>query len=273
MSSRKISSTKNYRLFARHSGENRPLDIAKHKKLMDSMKLYGFLPCFPIIVVRNSKGEMIVKDGQHRLAIAESLGLPVHYTEESVDFDVAIVNSSAMVWRLRDYAQKHAANGLKSYQEGMDFADQYGLPIGTAFSLLYGTTTFSNCTNAFIDGTWKVKDRKWAGAVAQAYVPLTKLSPAMKNARLIEACMAICRVEAFDVSRLISGAERCREKLVAYSTRDAYLDMLEVVYNFGRKQLVGLKSLAVMAMRERNLAGHRHQKSEKVPTPEKTVAA
>ena len=46
---RKIMASKNYRLMQRHSGENRPVDLKKHKKLVESMKLYGFLPCFPIV--------------------------------------------------------------------------------------------------------------------------------------------------------------------------------------------------------------------------------
>ncbi len=252
MSAKKIQTTKNYRLFERHSAENRPLDIKKHKKLTESMKLYGFLSCFPIVVVRNDKGQLIVKDGQHRLAIAEAHDLPIYFIEESVDFDVAVVNSTARVWAVRDYAQKHAANGLKQYQEGLDFADTHSLAIGTAFALLAGCTGFSNIKPAFLNGTWKIKDRVYAESVASVYGPLIEMSPRMKNDRLTEACMAACRVEGFDGSRLLANAERCREKLVAYSTRDGYLDMLETVYNFGRKQLVGLKSAALMAMRERN---------------------
>lgn len=66
--------------------------------------------------------------------------------------------------------------------------------------------------------------------------------------------MAACRVDGFEVERFIRGAERCREKLVAYSTRDANLEMMEEVYNFGRttKNLVPLKHLAIQAMRERS---------------------
>lgn len=78
-----------------------------------------------------------------------------------------------------------------------------------------------------------------------------------KGARLTEACMAACRVPGFDAKRLLAGAERCRERLVPYATRDAYLDLLETLYNWGRKQLVGLKALAVMALRERRPAGPR----------------
>lgn len=250
---KKINATKNYRLFMR-SGENRPLDIKKHRKLEESMKLYGFLPCFPIVCCRNAEKQLVVKDGQHRLAIAESLGLQVFWVEECTEFDIAVINCTAKIWGLRDYAQKFAASGKKVYQEGLEFTDIHNLPIGTAFALLAGTTGFGNIQSVFVSGEFKIKDRAWADDVAATYGPLVQMAPAMKNARFIEACMAICRVGEFDRKRLIHNAERCREKLIAYSTREAYLDMIEVVYNFGRAKLVGLKAMAVMAMRERSAA-------------------
>lgn len=252
-STRKIQATKNYRLFER-SMENRPLDMKKHRKLEQSMKAYGFLPCFPIVCCRNGDKHLIVKDGQHRLAVAETLGLPVHWTEEAIDFDVAVVNSTAKTWVLADYAQKHAANGKKAYKDGLEFVQIHGLPVGTAFSLLGGVTSFSAVSSRFIDGTFVIKDRQWADSVAGIYGPLVQFCPAMKNARFVEACMYVCRVDGFDPKRLLHNAERCREKLVAYRTRDAYLDMLEEVYNFGRAKLVGLKAEATMAMRNRNPA-------------------
>jgi hypothetical protein len=252
MASKKIQSTKNYRLFQR-SDENRPLDIKRHKKLRESLQKYGWLPEFPMVCIRDGKGNLIVKDGQHRLAIAETLGLTVYWIEATTDWDVALVNSTPKPWVLRDFAQKYAANGKTAYQEGIDFADLHHLPVGTAFALLAGTTSFTNCQVQFVDGDFKVKDRAWADAVAGIYAPIVMMAPPLKNARFIEACMAVCRVPDFDAKRLLACAERCREKLVPFSTRDAYLDMLETVYNFGRKQLVGLKSAAVMAMRERNI--------------------
>lgn len=252
MSALKITSTKNYRLFERHSNENRPLDIKKHRALVASMKLYGWLACFPMVVLRNAKGgPLIVKDGQHRLAIAESLGLAVHYVVDDSDFDVAVVNSAAKPWVIRDYAQKFAANGLKQYQEAIDFADNHGLPLGKAVALLSGTTDWGNVQSSFTQGIWKIKDRDWAEAVAGIYVPMVRLSPVMSNARFLDACMAVCRVDGFDADRMIANAGRCRHMLVAYSTRDAYLLMMEEVYNFGRQKLMGLKSAATEAMRDR----------------------
>jgi hypothetical protein len=253
MAARKIQATRDYRLFGR-SAENRPLDIKRHKKLMESMKLYGFLPCYPVVAVREKDGNLTVKDGQHRLAVAEALGLPVYWVEQEEDFDVAVVNSTAKVWVLRDYAQKHAINGKSAYAEGLEFSERHGLPIGTAFALLAGTISFNNCLEQFISGDFKVKDREWADAVAGIYVPLVAMAPGVKNARFTEACMAVCRVTEFDPRRLLQNANRCRDKLVGYSTRDAYLDMLEAVYNFGRTKLFALKTAAIMTMRERNAA-------------------
>jgi len=252
--SERLMSTRNYGSFKSNHGDNRLLNLDEHNALLASMKEYGFLKSFPISVVSNGSGKLIVKDGQHRLAFAEKLGLTVYYVEEKMNFDVAKVNKSTKIWVPKDYAQKFAASGIKSYQEGLDFAEQYKLPIGIAFSLLAGYTEYTNVRKHFKNGTFKIKDRAWAEAVANVYTPLIALSKAIRSTRLLEACMAVCRVPNFDSKRLLRGAELCREKLVPYSTRDAYLEMLEAVYNFRRQQLVGLKSAAIMAMRDRAAA-------------------
>jgi hypothetical protein len=169
---------------------------------------------------------------------------------------VAITNSAAKPWSLRDYATKWAGAGRDAYQEGLNFAELYGLPLGATFALLAGVTCFSNCQEPFVGGDFKVKDRGWAEAVAGLYGPVVGMAPQLKSARFIEACMGVCRVKGFDGRRLLNNAQRCREKLVPYSTKDAYLGMLEEVYNFGRQQKVGLKAEATMAMRGRNV-GHK----------------
>jgi hypothetical protein len=257
MSANKIQTTKNYDLFTR-SDLNRPLDMARHKKLFDSMRQYGFLRCFPVVVKRQG-GRLLIKDGQHRWMIAQTLGLPVHWVEEDVDFDVATVNSAAKPWVLRDYAEMHFQNGHRAYGEGLEFSAQHKLPLGMAFSLLAGNTCFHNCQSQFFDGTFRVKDRAWADAVAGIYGPLTTMSPGLKNARFAEACMAVCRVEGFDGKRLVGNAERCREHLVPYATRDACLGMLELVYNHSRKTTIPLKFAAIAAMKARNAVEKKRQ--------------
>jgi hypothetical protein len=250
MPSLKINVTKNYQLFTRGT-DNRPTNEKKHKRLFASMKKYGFLSSFPIICYRNGAGHLIVKDGQHRLMFAETLGLPVYWKEETVDFDLATVNSTPVNWALVDYAKSYAERGIAVYKNGLEFCQTHRLPIGMGFAMLAGNVSYSNISADFTSGNFKIKDRPWADAVASVYVSLVALSAEVQNARCLEACMAICRVKDLDIARLLINAKRCREKLVAYSTREAYLDLLEEVYNFGRKFLLGLKSSALMAMKER----------------------
>ena len=251
MSVPKVSCTKNYQLFER-SADNRILNEPKHKRLRKSLEMYGFIPGYPIVCIRNGDKHLVVRDGQHRLAFAQTLGLPVYYIVIENDFDISRVNNTQVIWTPRNHAETFAAQGKKEYQAGLEFADQYRLPVATAFALLAGTSGFTNAAPAFYDGTFRAKDRPWAEAVASIYSHLIFLASRIRNARLLEACMAVCRVKEFDCQRLFQNAERCRDKLVSYSTREAYLEMLEVVYNYGRKSLVALKIAALTAMKERN---------------------
>ncbi len=248
----KVQITKNYRLFQRHEGENRKLDIGRHKKLVESMRNYGFLQCFPIVVYRNEKGVFIIKDGQHRHLIAEELGLPVAYVEEKADFDVAEINCTAKVWLLQDYVERFAAKGNSDYSEVLEFSSRFGVAIGHALKMLGGTTDFSNVRESVLCGKYKIKDRDWAYSVASLYSQLAALNKEVKTSRMLDACMAVCRVPHFNAKQLIANATRCREKLVPYSTRDANLDMIESIYNFHRHKLVGLKAEALNALRSRN---------------------
>jgi len=165
MPTTKVNCTKDYRLFER-SPDNRPVDLRKHKKLRASLQKLGWLRSKPMSCRRNGSGRLIVKDGQHRLAIAEELGIAVWWVDEPVDFCIAELNGTSVNWKPRDHAEKHAANGLREYQYGLEFADNYRLSIGLAFALLSGTTSFANVADSFYDGSFKSRDKVWAESVA-----------------------------------------------------------------------------------------------------------
>lgn len=247
----KINKTKNYSMF-QISIENRPLDITKHKRLKESMLKYGFLQSFPISCYRDDKGNLIVKDGQHRLAIAQELGLVVHWIEDTQDFCVAEVNSTSKAWCIDDYARRFAADGNFNYQIALEFAEKTKIPISLAAGFLAGHCGSSNVMKDMKDGTFRIKDQEYAYNVADLYKGLLSLAPNIRHNNLILACAAVVRVKNFDQKRMLQNAARCREKLIKYSQREAFLQMLEDIYNFGRSILVPLKIEAIEVMKNRN---------------------
>jgi len=246
-----IVGTKNHKLFE-YSVENRPLDIAKHRALEASMKEYGFLPCYPIVCFRDEQRKLVVKDGQHRLAVAAKLGLPVFYVVTNEDYDVAKVNAGQKTWITGDYAQCFAAQNVKSYEECIEFAGTYSVTIGMAAMMLSGTVSFGNIRAEFHSGKFKVRDRNFAARVASVFTGITGLNKRLRNSLFLQACMAVCRVSDVDIQRLVSTASRCPEKLMPYASRDALLQMLQDIYNFGHSKNRPLKFEAEETMKSRN---------------------
>jgi len=248
-----IKESKKYDQFSIQECDNRELKVHKHKKLEQSMRRYGYLPAYPIIVYRKG-GKTVVKDGQHRFAIAEKLDIPFYYVETEVDFDTAAVNCTPIGWSLEDYAKRHLEDGLQDYGEALVFSEEHKLSLGLTAALLAGVTNITQCKDDFVCGTWKVADRPWAESVARLYKDMVQLGPKLNRQGFLSACMAVCRVARFKAERLLTGARSLRKKLVSYGDRDGYLDLMQDLYNYRQKQLVALKVDAINAMRERSAA-------------------
>jgi len=253
----KITKTKNYGLF--HLARNRPVDISRprRKKLRQSMQQYGYIDAYPVLCVRENR-QLFVYDGQHRLAIAKELGLPVAYTVIDDAIDIPFINNTQQTWALNDYAQVYADAGKKDYRELLAFVAQHEIPLSTAIAILgrrssaAGGNAHGPAMNVFRQGEFTITGRKMADRVARLYAEFRQLSKAMSTRFFIAAIFAVCQVDGIDDHRLVKGARRCPENLVKYGSRDAYLTMLEHVYNFGRSRKEPIKIAAENAMRERN---------------------
>ena len=247
----KLRSTRDYSLFV-HSRENRPVNMEKHRKLERSMQEYGYLPMYPIHVRRLANGKHEIVDGQHRFAFAHKLGLPVWFVSGDENINVAMLNNTQEKWVMKDYAMCFAEMGKKDYQEVLEFSQQYGIPPGDSAGLLAGTVSWTNIRDAYTSGSYRVKTREKAHRIASVYMAMVSLNKHVRNTRLLKAIYAVCHVDGFDPARMIHNVKKCPEKLMAYSNRDAYLTMLEDIYNFARHKREALKIPAENAMRERS---------------------
>lgn len=249
-----IKRTKNYQLFT-HSKDNRGIELGRteRKALEVSMKKYGFIPAFPIVCYRR-EGRLVLKDGQGRLATAQKLGLEVYYVVVEQDFDLAQINGCVAKWNWNDFATKFAADGNDNYQQVMEFSAVHGIKIATAATILCGNdpTGMTKTSKKFKAGTFEVRSTAHAETVARAYNRLGDIQKSIRNKKLIRALHMLVCVPGFDIERLLSGAKRQPERLVNFGTTDAYLSMLEDVYNFGRKVKEPVKIAAENVARAKN---------------------
>lgn len=245
-----IKSTRDYSLFKTNQN-NRQLKQRKHRKLEESMKKNGFLPYWPIVVQKNGK-PMPVLDGQHRLIFAEQLETEVYYVEADIDFSISEINDTQRPWAIGDYAEVYAQLGNQHYADGLEFCERTGISIGNSFALLAGVNVYSAVEVDFKSGTFEVKEREFAEKVASVYCPAISISRDVRNSAFLGACMAACRVKGFSPARMVQQMKKCRDKFAPYSTRDSNLDMMEKIYNFGKKTstLFPLKIEAAKATRE-----------------------
>jgi len=244
----KINVTRDYRLFC-YSLENRERCLSKHRKLRRSIEKYGTLPYFPAVCRRDKDKNLIVIEGQHRIAFAEEKGLPVYWVETDINFDVAEINCTPVGWAPVDYANRYAREGLSDYREALAFADVNNIPITSAFTLLSGAASYGAISEALKGGTFTIKAAAWAYRVIDIYNAFAKMDRRCCKSCFLLALMMVCRVSEFDERRLIRCAERCQEKLASYSTKEAFLAMLEEIYNHKQQKLFGLKTEAHMAAR------------------------
>ena len=248
----KLRATKDYRLFS-VSKHNRDINPGHLRKLKPSMEEYGWIPAFPMLVRRTAKGLEIL-DGQHRFSVARELGLAVWFVECDDGFNIPLINASQVPWRTLDYAESFSKCGKGDYSEVIAFAEIHQMQIGDAAALLAGTTSFPNIRKCWIAGTYRITERDYAERVAYLYTSIREMTHATVDKSLRLALIAIARVPGVDYARLVRNAARLPERFMKFATREGALQMLEAVYNYGRREHVGIKVAAENAMRDRNPA-------------------
>ena len=250
----KLNVTKNYDLFETVD-QNRAVDTStkKRRDLRLSMIEHGYIPAYPIYVTRNGSGHLIIRDGQHRLETAASLQLPVYYIVCKAKADIATINNTQVVWKLKDYARAFAESGNSNYKELIEFSKVYEIPISVCISILGNCSSKASGPNLakFRTGGFKITSPEFAERIANLYRRLAALSNDVKNARLVQALFGFCLVDGVDDERLIKGAKRDSGKLKKFGTREGYLEMFETIYNLGRQKKVSIKFPAENILRQR----------------------
>ncbi len=132
-----VQSTTDYKKFKILLG-NRKISERHIASLILSFKIKNI----PVPVVVNEKFEVI--DGQHRVGVCKTLGIPISYIVIpglTID-DVHLLNSNQSNWKDEDLANQYSARYIAGesiyadYKRVADFQKKTNLPLGKAIILL-----------------------------------------------------------------------------------------------------------------------------------------
>lgn len=128
-----IHSTQSYDKF-KNFLSNRDVKGSHLKNLIESIQRKNLLHLFPIVVNKNFE----IIDGQHRLAAARALNVPIYYIVDSsvTQADIAMVNNNRKGWTAKDYIKFYYEEGLPQYQSLTYLLKKYPLTVVGAVRLM-----------------------------------------------------------------------------------------------------------------------------------------
>lgn len=226
--------TKDYGRFQELPG-NRTVDYNHVKRLKREMEANRELLASNPILVNEHLG---VIDGQHRLAAAKELDLPLYYLVSkgaSIDH-TRHLNSTQKRWTLLDFAQSYADSKHPAYVEFLKMHERYPDIAPSILQVYLQGSQRKDSTDSFRRGEFQIDD------LETAKVNVERLSQVMKrthNAKMTKATavslLALMSTPDnfnFDVFLQKLDKEAARERFTSGRTVKEALRSIEDVYNF-----------------------------------------
>jgi hypothetical protein len=160
---------------------NRKVDKAHVKKLVESMKKNGFKGVIQIIKTKFIDGVMryYVVDGQHRLAAAQQLGIPIRFEltelntkKEAAQF-IAELNTSAKSWGTSNFLQVWSDMAIEEYVKLTQIQKETGFQITPLLEAYLGTSDQAD----YRKGTMKFPNEENSDKIISQMVDLNQYLP------------------------------------------------------------------------------------------------
>ena len=220
---------------------NRTVDERRKSKVSNSIKNVGLVPN-PVLV--NERFEIV--EGQARYTVCRENNLPVFYRviPGLGSDECAAMNSSSTNWSTRDYVNSFASQGNENYIKLKDLLDRYSPTCGA-------NTVLVVCANRMYDidggtqkkiksGAFKISDSDYVD-IASTLEEVSKFDPIIRKykftngTRLRNALVFCVKHDGIDNEQLLERMDRYYRRVSGYSTVEDVLDVLEEIYNKGRK--------------------------------------
>jgi hypothetical protein len=234
--SSQVFTTYDYALFSPIDG-NRVKSLLHINRLKKSMR-QNYL--FTIIIV-NDQYEII--DGQHRFDVIKELNLPLHYvvcTGYGLD-EVHILNQNSKTWNIDDYLTGYCSLGYKQYIKYAEFKKKHGIGHQECLNILGGSVNHKTHAEAFYTGKFEIKNIDEAETIVAKIHKIATYYAGYKRRSFIYAMLQMFKNLNFDFDEFMQKLKLQPTALKDCTTTTQYVALIEEIYNYRRKDKVGLR--------------------------------
>lgn len=236
-----VYETTDYELFGLYE-ENRKVSRAHVLKLKLAIQKKNLLNLYPIVVSADGK----VLDGQHRLAAATELGVPIYYivSENGANIsDMAITNSTTKKWVRRDYLHHWVSQGKEHYRVLNDFWKKYDwMSLSVACAICIGEpankTLPKEARIAFENGEYLVTDMRFATMFAAAIKDFLVHFEYAKERPFMAAMSKLLRHPKYKQDIMKKRLEAYPGFFVRCPDGERYIELLTRLYNYHSRSKV-----------------------------------
>ena len=217
------------------------------------MKTHGFIPAYPLHVVRNGDGKLKIKAGHHRFDVAKKLGLAVWYVICDDSAGIHELEVPTGLWKFRDYMASFCRIGSEPHLAIAEYADRTGISMMQAASMLAGESASSGNQLVHVKkGTFLVKDTAHAELVGKIIVGCKDCGVTFAtNSNFVSAVSSIAKLAEFDADNFLHKVAMNPGMMKKQATMAQFVDMIDAVYNYHAKHKIALAFLAREAARNR----------------------
>ena len=224
-----VMKTKDYARF-KTLGGNRQLNELHLKRLLTSVMVKNLLFANPILV--NEKFEII--DGQHRFAVCQDLGFPIHYllVENLGLSDVQTLNANTKNWKLEDYIDGYCDMGLQEYCYLKSKMTKTGLGVSTLLAIFAAGGTSGQTMYGVKEGELKLLHKNRGLVLLEWIKNWLNFYPGADRRTFVLALVQLYNVQEYNHEKMMQKIQYQSTKLVDCTNTKTYLALLEEIYNY-----------------------------------------
>lgn len=230
----KISNTKDYTQFSKVPG-NREIYLPHVRALAKSIQKDNQLASNPIHVDEKLR----VIDGQHRLAAARLLDIPVYYTiTPGASLQTIQTLQIQRKWTMRDFLESYIGLDSDDYSTLKEFVDHYGISVSSGVFLLYGNT--ARAIKLFMNGEFAVRYLDKASEIME-YVSIFKNYASVPTSILTRpfiSAVSILIDKHVPKSTMEAKLAQAGKMIHPDQAGKYYLRQIEDILNWGQKKQI-----------------------------------